>query len=68
MSNKIYDFLKYIALIALPAAAALYAGLAMTWGWGHTEQILCTLTLTDTFLGALLQLSKNKYNKGGNVK
>lgn len=64
MSNKVYDILKYVAMIVLPAIATLYAALAAAWGWGNAEQIVATITAIDTFLGTLLQISSSKYKKG----
>lgn len=63
MPNKVYDILKYIALIALPAAATLYLGLAAIWGLPYGEAISGTIMLVDTFLGTLLGVSTKKYNK-----
>ena len=65
MSNKVYDVLKYIALIVLPAVAALYSGLAKIWTLPYEVAIPATIMIVDTFLGALLQISSNKYNKDG---
>ena len=65
MSNKTYDVLKFIAMIVLPALGALYFGLAQTWGLPYGEQIIGTITVVDTFLGALLGISTNQYNKVG---
>ena len=63
MSDKVYDILKYVAQIVLPALAALYIALASLWGWGYMEQVAGTITAVDTFLGALLRLTKSKYDK-----
>lgn len=63
MSNKVYDILKWIALIFIPAIGALYFGLAQIWGFPYGEEIVGTLTLIDTFLGALLGISTAQYNK-----
>ena len=63
MSNKVYDVLKYIALIFLPALGTLYFGLAQIWGLPYGEQIVGTITVIDTFLGALLGISTKMYNK-----
>ncbi len=63
MSNKIYDILKYTALIVLPAIGTLYFAVAGIWGLPYGEQIVGTITAVDTFLGALLGLSAYKYNK-----
>ena len=63
MSDKVYDILKYVAQIVLPAVATLYIALASLWGWGYMEQVAGTITAVDTFLGALLRLTKSKYDK-----
>lgn len=63
MTNKIYDVLKYIALIVLPAIGTLYFAVAGIWDLPYGEQIVGTITAVDTFLGALLGLSAYKYNK-----
>ena len=64
-SNKVYDILKQIALIVLPALATLYGALAKTWGWPFVEEIVCTITAFDTFLGALLGISNHQYKVRG---
>lgn len=63
MSNKVYDILKYIALIVLPAVGALYFGLAKIWGLPYATEIVGTISVVDTFLGAILKLSTDQYNK-----
>ena len=63
MSNKTYDVLKFIAQIVLPAIGALYFGLAGIWGFPYAEQIVGTITVVDTFLGALLGISTASYKK-----
>ena len=63
MSNQTYDVLKFIALILLPAIGALYAALAGIWGFPFAEQIVGTISAVDAFLGAILKISTDKYNK-----
>ena len=63
LNNKVYDILKWIALILIPALATLYFALAGIWGLPYGEQIVGTLTAIDTFLGALLGISTLNYNK-----
>lgn len=63
MSNKVYDILKWVALIVLPAIATLYFAVAQIWGLPYGEQIVGTITAVDTFLGALLGVSNAAYNK-----
>ena len=63
MSNKMYDVLKWIALVFLPAAATLYFALAGIWGFPYGEEIVGTITAVDTFLGVLLGITSVQYNK-----
>lgn len=63
MTNKTYDILKWFAQIVLPALATLYAALAGIWGFPYGEEIVGTISAVDVFLGALLQISTNNYNK-----
>ena len=68
MSNKVYDILKYVAQIVLPAIGTWYFALAGIWGFPYGEQIVGTIMAIDTFLGALLGISTAKYKaekKGG---
>ena len=57
MSNKMYDVLKWIAMVCLPAIATLYLALAGIWNWPYGEEIVGTITAIDTFLGVLLGIS-----------
>lgn len=69
MNDKVYDILKWIAMILLPAIATLYFTLASIWGLPYAEQIVGTITGIDTFLGVILGITSSQYNKkdvGGN--
>jgi hypothetical protein len=63
LKNSIYDVLKYIAQIGLPALGALYFALAQIWNLPYGEQVVGTITALDAFLGALLGISTYQYNK-----
>lgn len=65
MTNKIYDILKFIAQIVLPALGTLYFALAAIWGFPYGEQVVGTITAVDAFLGAVLGISTYVYNKEG---
>lgn len=65
MPNKMYDVLKWIAQILLPAVGTLYFALAQIWGLPYAEQVVGTITAIDAFLGALLGISTHYYNKVG---
>ena len=63
MSNKVYDVLKWIAMVVLPAIGTLYFALAGIWGFPYAEQIVGTLTAVDTFLGVVLGITSSQYKK-----
>lgn len=63
MSNKIYDTLKYIAQVILPAAGTLYFALAGIWGFPYGEAVVGTIAAVDTFLGVALGISTAQYKK-----
>lgn len=62
LSDKTYDTLKLVALIAVPLFAFLGA-LCTIWNVPHSEQITATLTALDTLLGALVAIIAREYNK-----
>ncbi|MBR2160170.1 MAG: hypothetical protein IJ938_02520 [Clostridia bacterium] len=62
-NNKTYDLLKDIALYVLPALATLILALGNIWGIPYAEAIAATITAIDTFLGAILKISSNEYQK-----
>ena len=63
MSNKVYDVLKWITLVALPALTALWLTLANIWGFPYAEAIGATIAAITTFLGALLGVSSLQYKR-----
>ena len=63
MSNKAYDVWKYIAMIVLPALATLIIGVFKIWNIPYGTEIAGTIMAIDTFLGALLKISTDIYNK-----
>lgn len=63
LNDKVYDVLKWIALVVLPAIGTLYFALAQIWGFPLGAEIVGTITALDAFLGALLGISTSLYNK-----
>lgn len=66
-NNKVYNVLKWIALILLPAVSTLIMSLGDIWGLPCKEQICLTITAIDTFLGALLAISTASYKGEGKI-
>lgn len=63
LSNKAYDILKWITLVALPALGTAYVALANVWGLPYPEEVSKTVLAVCTLLGALLGVSTAEYNK-----
>lgn len=63
LSNKVYDILKYITIIILPAIGAAYTGLSQIWTLPYASEIPATITVICTFLGAILCISTAQYNQ-----
>lgn len=62
-NDKVYDILKNVAQIVLPALSVAYAAIGKIWGFPYIVEIPATITAVDTFLGALLMMSSNQYQK-----
>ena len=63
LHNKVYDVLKWVTMIVLPALATAYVGLASIWGWPYADEVAKTTAVVCTLLGALLGISTAQYNK-----
>ena len=63
MSNKVYDVLKWIALIAVDAVGLFYSTLATIWGLPFGDQVLYTTSALAVLLGTLLGVSSTQYKK-----
>lgn len=61
MGDKLYDRLKLISLVILPAIATVYAGLAIYWGLPKSVEVVASITLIDTAVGGLLKVSTKSY-------
>jgi hypothetical protein len=67
MSNKVYDILKYVVIIVLPALSVLYVTLAGVWGWPYATEVSSTLDAITVFMAAVLMISTAQYNKKVNT-
>lgn len=63
LNDKVYDVLKWICLIALPALAVLYFTLAKIWGLPYGAEITATINAIALFIGTLIGVSQLSINK-----
>lgn len=63
ISNKLYDVLKWLVLIVIPALTTFYAVLDNIFGWGYAETVTTISAAACTCLGAIIGISTAQYNK-----
>jgi hypothetical protein len=62
LKDNVYNFLKNLVQIVLPAAATLYLSMAGIWGLPAAEQVAGSMAAIATFIGVLLRISTKAYN------
>lgn len=67
MSEKMYDVLKVVSLVITPLGVFVVTMLHI-WTSIDTAPITATIAAFETFLGAMLTISSDKYwkSRGGN--
>lgn len=63
LPDNVYDILKRLCVLGIPALSTLYSSLAAIWGWPFSEQIPATLSAVSLCLGCLIGVSEAEYNK-----
>lgn len=61
LSNKVYDVLKWVALVALDAIGLFYQTISAIWNLPYGDEVLATCVAVSVCLGTLLQISSSKY-------
>ena len=63
LNDKVYDILKWVAILFLPALALLIKTVFQIWGIPFGEEIGATIIAIQVFLGAILGVSSMNYKK-----
>lgn len=63
LSNRVYDILKCVVTIVIPALTTAYVGFAAIWGFPYATEVAKTSAVVCTLLGTLLGISSAEYNK-----
>lgn len=66
LPDRVYDWLKWVALICLPALSTFYGIIADIWNLPYGEQIPRTLTAIGLLIGALIGISQINISKENN--
>lgn len=65
LSDGMYNLIKKLVQVILPAFGALYFGLAGIWGLPYADKVTGTIVVLTTFLGVCLGISTAQYNASG---
>jgi Putative phage holin Dp-1 len=64
-NDTVYNVLKRLVQVVIPAISSLYFGLGNIWGWPYIEQIVGTLAVFATTIGVMIGISSKQYNASG---
>lgn len=62
-NDRLYDLLKHITQIVLPAGGTLYFALSQIWGFPNGEEVVGTILALTAFLGVTLGISTAAYRE-----
>lgn len=63
LPNKVFDWLKWTAIICLPALSTFIVVISKIWNWADIGSMIAqTITAVAVLLGALLGVSSMNYN------
>ena len=63
LPNKVYDVLKWIVLVCIPAFTTAYVGLDALFGWGFGDVVAKVSAIVCALIGSLVGISTAEYNR-----
>lgn len=61
LSNQMYDALRFLAVIMLPALGSAYFALAGLWSLPKPDEVVGTIVIIDTLLGVVVRTARRSY-------
>lgn len=61
LKDGMYEKIKWLVIVVLPAGGTLYFALASLWGLPSAEQVLGSVLAVQAFLGVVLGISTSQY-------
>lgn len=58
LPDNVYQFLKWVGLVACPALAVFYGTVAPAWGWPYPESVVLTINALGVLVGVLIGASQ----------
>lgn len=63
LPDKVYNILKWLVLVVIPALTTFYAVCDNVFHWGHAETVATLSAALCTCIGAIVGISTAEYNK-----
>lgn len=67
LDDKVYDVLKWIGLIAIPAVGVFYTAIASAWGLPYADAVSKTCNALGVLIGALIGASSASYSTSKSI-
>lgn len=67
LDNKVYDALKWVCMLFLPAASILVKTICTIWDLPLGNEISLTITAVNVFLASILGISHIQYKNGADT-
>ena len=64
LPDKLYDILKWVTLVCIPALTTFYIAISAPLGLPYADEIAKVSAALCTLLGALIGVSTAQFNKG----
>lgn len=62
--DKLYDILKWVCLVCIPALTSFFCVLDAVFSWGYSDTVAKISAALCTLIGALIGISTAEYRKG----
>ena len=67
LTNRTYDFIRFLVELFLPGLGTLYFALSQIWGFPYGEAVVGSVVAVAVFLGSLVKVSRAKYTPAESV-
>lgn len=64
LPDRVYDAMKWICMVLIPACTTAFVGLDSVFGWGYGDTVAKVSAIACTLIGALLGISTAEYRRG----
>ena len=63
LSDRLYNILKWLVLVCIPALTTAYVGLDAIFKWGYADIVAKVSAIVCTLIGSLIGISTAEYNR-----